>query len=236
MRDGEITDAAWAVIEPLVPPAGRAQGRWRDHRQVLEGIVFKFRTGVPWRDLPERFGPWQTVHGRFARWAADGTSDRLMAAAQQRAEVDWLVTLDSTIVRAHQHTAAKGSSRNEASEPRVVLEVDAHRLEDHEAGFPRRGWPCEFVFGGSGSASAEKRRRYIESERDSTWPSRVRAANWTNSKRCPVNVVWQPADMPWKLQEHAGRHYAVLSQYASRARGAHESGVSLQRPRRWPPW
>ena len=46
--------------------------------------MFKFRTGVPWRDIPERFGPWQTVHGRFARWAADGTFDRLLAAAQGR--------------------------------------------------------------------------------------------------------------------------------------------------------
>ncbi|WP_374215342.1 transposase [Streptomyces sp. NEAU-Y11] len=52
---------------------GRARGRWRDHRQVMERIVFKFPTGVPWRDLLERFGPWQTVHGRFARWAVDGT-------------------------------------------------------------------------------------------------------------------------------------------------------------------
>lgn len=103
MRDGEISDAAWAVIAPLLPPAGQARGRWRDHRQVLEGIVFKFRTGLPWRDLPERFGPWQTVHGRFAR---------LFTAAQTRAEVDWLVAIDSTIARAHQHTAAKGGSKN----------------------------------------------------------------------------------------------------------------------------
>jgi transposase len=68
VRDGEIPDAAWAVIAPLLPPADRARGRWRDHRQVLEGIVFTFRTGLPWRDLPERFGPWQTVHGRFDPW------------------------------------------------------------------------------------------------------------------------------------------------------------------------
>ncbi|MET8767393.1 IS5 family transposase [Streptomyces sp. NPDC004658] len=113
MRDEEISDAAWSVIEPLLPPVGRARGRWRDRRQVLGGIVFPFRTGVPWRDLPERFGPRQTVHGRFARWAADGTFDRLLAAARARAEVDWLVPLDSTIVRAHQHTAPKGGSRNE---------------------------------------------------------------------------------------------------------------------------
>ncbi|MEU5257191.1 IS5 family transposase [Streptomyces longwoodensis] len=71
--------------------------------------MFKLCTGVPWRDLPERFGPWQTMHGRFARWAADGTFDRLLAAAQQGAEVDWLVALDSTIVRAHQHTTPKGA-------------------------------------------------------------------------------------------------------------------------------
>ncbi|MFB8402376.1 IS5 family transposase [Streptomyces sp. NPDC055912] len=108
MRDGEIPDAAWAVMGPLLPPAGRARGRWRDHHQVLEGIVFKFRTGLPWRDLPERFGPWQTVHGRFARWTADGAFDRLLTAVQTRAEVDWLVTIDSTIVRAHQHADAKG--------------------------------------------------------------------------------------------------------------------------------
>lgn len=74
--------------------------------------MFKFRTGLPWRDLPERFGPWQTVHGPFARWAADGTFDRLLAAAQGRAEVDWLVAIDSTTVRAHQHTAAKGGPKN----------------------------------------------------------------------------------------------------------------------------
>jgi transposase len=108
VREAELSDAAWAVIKSLLPPAGRARGRWRDHRQVLEGFVFKFRTGVPWRDLPERFGPWQTVHGRFARWAADGTFARLLAAAQTRGEVDWLVSIDSTIVRAHQHTAAQG--------------------------------------------------------------------------------------------------------------------------------
>jgi transposase len=78
--------------------------------------VFKFRTGLPWRDLPGRFGPWQTVHGRFARWAADDTFDRLLSVTQSRAEVDWLVAIDSTILRAHQHSAAKGGSKNEDSD------------------------------------------------------------------------------------------------------------------------
>ncbi|MFB7233804.1 transposase [Streptomyces sp. NPDC056269] len=78
--------------------------------------MFKFRTGLPWRDLPERFGPWQTVHRRFARWTADGTFDRLPTAVQTRTEVDWLVAIDSTIVRAHQHAAAKGGLKNADSD------------------------------------------------------------------------------------------------------------------------
>lgn len=78
---------------------------------MLEGILFKFRTGVPWRDLPERIGPWQTVHGRFARWAADGTFDLLLAAARHRAEVSWLVALGSTIVRPISTRSPKGARR-----------------------------------------------------------------------------------------------------------------------------
>ncbi|MER5218646.1 hypothetical protein ABT063_51390 [Streptomyces sp. NPDC002838] len=100
------------MIKPLLPPAGRARGRWRDHRQVLEGIVFKFRTGAA-------EGPSRAVRAvadrprAVRRWAADGTFDRMLAAARKRADADWLVALDSTIVRAHQHTAARGDSRNE---------------------------------------------------------------------------------------------------------------------------
>jgi transposase len=78
---------------------------FRDHRQVVEGIVFRYRTGVPWRDLPERFGLWQTVGKRHHRFATDGTWRRVLAAAQAAGEIDWNVSVDSTIVRAHQHSA-----------------------------------------------------------------------------------------------------------------------------------
>src|SRR5215218_6649681 len=60
-------------------------GRWRDHRQVLNGILFRVRSGVPWRDLPERYGPWETVYKRFARWQTDGTWTRIGAALCLRA-------------------------------------------------------------------------------------------------------------------------------------------------------
>ncbi|ABP55105.1 hypothetical protein Strop_2661 [Salinispora tropica CNB-440] len=73
VRRGELTDEAWAVIAPLRPQPGGARERWRDHRQVINGILWKLRTGAPWRDLPERFGPWKTCHERLRRWTADGT-------------------------------------------------------------------------------------------------------------------------------------------------------------------
>jgi transposase len=109
VRRGELTDEAWAQIEPLLPEYGRRGGRWRDHRTVVDGILWKLRTGAPWRDLPERYGPWQTCFDRFVRWRRDGTWDRLLSHAQTKSdavgEVEWLVSVDSMVIRAHQHAA-----------------------------------------------------------------------------------------------------------------------------------
>ena len=73
----------------------------------MEGIAFRYRTGIPWRDLPESFGPWQTVWKRHRRYATDGTWDRvlaqLLADADAVGEIDWNVSVDATIARAHQH-------------------------------------------------------------------------------------------------------------------------------------
>src|SRR5437763_888285 len=69
---------AWARIEPLLPPAGRRGGRWRDHRRVINAILWQAKTGVPWRGLPERYGPWKTAHERLRKWTADGTWDRIL--------------------------------------------------------------------------------------------------------------------------------------------------------------
>ncbi len=76
---------------------------------VINGVLYRARTGLPWRDLPERFGPWLTVYKRHRRWSADGTWERLLAQVQaaQDAEggIDWEVSVDSTTARAHQHAA-----------------------------------------------------------------------------------------------------------------------------------
>ncbi|WP_221342560.1 IS5 family transposase [Streptomyces paradoxus] len=106
---GEVTDAAWERIEPLLPQADGRGRPWRDHRQVVNGVLWRLRTGAPWRDLPQRYGPWQTVYERFARWEADGTWARLLEHVQVRDDamdrVEWTVAVDSTINRAHQHAA-----------------------------------------------------------------------------------------------------------------------------------
>ena len=79
----------------------------RDHRQVVEGVIYRYRCGLAWRDLPASFGPWQTVWKRHRRFSGDGTWDKihqaLLAQADQVGEVDWTVSVDSTINRAHQH-------------------------------------------------------------------------------------------------------------------------------------
>jgi transposase len=106
---GEITDRAWEQIAPLLPKNGRQGGQWWDHRKVVNGILWKLRTGAPWRDLPERYGTWQTCYDRFVRRRRDGTWDRLLEHAQTKSddvgEVEWVVSVDSSVVRAHQHAA-----------------------------------------------------------------------------------------------------------------------------------
>jgi len=103
-----LSDGAWALVEPLMPAASGKGGRpFADHRRTVEGIIWRYRTGTPWRDLPAEFGPWQTVWKRHRRFAADGTWDRLHAALLADADaaglIDWDVSVDSTINRAHQH-------------------------------------------------------------------------------------------------------------------------------------
>ncbi|WP_374210926.1 IS5 family transposase [Streptomyces sp. MCA2] len=116
IRRYELSDAEWEFVRPLLPDSLRGRKRL-DDRTVLNGIVWKFRTGTAWRDVPERYGPWATLHTRFRRWALDGTFERMLRAAQAKADeagdIDWLVSVDSTVVRAHQHAAGarKGGLR-----------------------------------------------------------------------------------------------------------------------------
>ncbi|MFK0113922.1 IS5 family transposase [Streptomyces sp. NPDC091217] len=106
---GDLSDVERERLRPHLPESNRRCGRRRDHRQVLDGILHRVRTGVPWRDLPKRFGPWKTIYERHRPWSADGTWERLLQHVQAMADamsgIDRDASADSTIVRAHQHAA-----------------------------------------------------------------------------------------------------------------------------------
>jgi len=106
MRDHELTDDQWAVLAPHLPPQRATTGRpAKAHRPMVEGILWRLRTGAPWRDLPMQYGPWQSVYTRFRRWQQAGVWDQVLAALQAtdaHGELDWqLHVLDGTSIRAH---------------------------------------------------------------------------------------------------------------------------------------
>ena len=116
MRRHEVTDDQWELVKDLIPQARNGlRGRpCRDPRTLLNGMFWILRTGAPWRDLPERFGPWQTVYHHFSRWRADGVFDQILAALQMRLDakgnIDWeLWCIDSSSIRASR--AAAGASK-----------------------------------------------------------------------------------------------------------------------------
>lgn len=102
-RRFELTDDEWLVIEPLLPNKPRGVPRV-DDRRVLNGILWRFRTGSPWADVPERYGPHTTCYNRFVRWRKAGVWDRLLEAVSQAFDGE-LVMIDSSSIRVHQHGA-----------------------------------------------------------------------------------------------------------------------------------
>lgn len=130
----DLTDARWALLEPLLPDrTPRRGGRWAEHRRVVNGVVWRVRTGSPWRDLPAAYGPWQTVYDRHRRWSADGTWDRVLDRLRTECDVDlaaeqgeWVVGIDSTIVRAHHDAAgARGDPPKDVPAERLRPQVPA---------------------------------------------------------------------------------------------------------------
>lgn len=113
----DLTDAEFERLRPFLPDQHGKAGRPRhDDRTVLNGILWVLRTGAPWRDLPERYGPWKTVNSRFYRWRESGVWQRILEGLQARADadgkIDWEVHhIDGTVIRAHQAAAgAKGGT------------------------------------------------------------------------------------------------------------------------------
>ncbi len=139
MKRHELTDEQWALIEPLVSPSVARTGRApRDRRILLNGLFWILHTGAPWRGLPERFGPWQTVYHHFAKWRRDGVFTIMLDALQIRLDdrglIDWdLWCFDGANVRAAR--AAAGADK------KVSIDTRPNRRTTHwaaaEAGLDR---------------------------------------------------------------------------------------------------
>ena len=106
-----LTDEMWLKLAPLLPPERGGMGRSRlPNRPMVEAILWKHRTGAPWRDMPEAFGPWTSIYTRFNAWSKRGVWQEVLEWLRKDADLEW-VMLDGTIARAHQHSAGqKGGS------------------------------------------------------------------------------------------------------------------------------
>src|SRR6516162_2158853 len=100
-----LRDDQWERIKDMLPgKVGDVGATARDNRRFVEAVLYRYRAGIPWRDLPERFGDWKNTHRRFSRWAEKGVWQRLFEHLAADADNEYAM-IDSTIVRAHQHSA-----------------------------------------------------------------------------------------------------------------------------------
>jgi len=116
MRRYELTDEQLEAIADLMPVNGRRGGQWNDHRTTLNGIFWILHSGAQWREMPERYGSWQSVYDRFNRWRKDGTFDRILERLQYRLDqegrIDWdLWCVDGSNIRASRSAAGAGSKK-----------------------------------------------------------------------------------------------------------------------------
>ena len=109
----DLRDDEWERIKGLLPTERRPGRPWRNHRQVINGMLRVLGTGAPWRDLPRRYGPWQTVYDRFNKWRSDGTLARVASTLRDELDhaglIDWdLWCIDGASVRASRAAAGAG--------------------------------------------------------------------------------------------------------------------------------
>ena len=105
MHRHELSEEQFKKIENMLPGrAGHVGVTAKDNRTFINGVLWIFKTGAPWRDLPERYGHWKNVHRRFSRWSRDGIFNKIFRVLSEDADMEFLL-MDGTIVKAHQHSA-----------------------------------------------------------------------------------------------------------------------------------
>lgn len=123
MARTDLNEKQWQALKQHLPAHPNRGHDYRNHRQVINGMLWRLKTGAPWRDVPERYGPWQTLWDRFTRWERDGTWRRILQALQAQADeagdIDWNgAALDSSHVKAHR--SATGARKKPARDEKRV--------------------------------------------------------------------------------------------------------------------
>jgi transposase len=112
-----LRDDQWERIRDFLPGReGHVGGTAVDNRRFVEAVLYRYRAGIPWRDLPDRFGGWKNTHKRFRRWCKSGIFEHIFKALSEDCDNEYMM-LDSSIVRAHQHSAG---AQKKASAKRSV--------------------------------------------------------------------------------------------------------------------
>jgi len=186
MTRGDMSHEQWARLEPRLPSSKGKRGRpYKDHRRVINGIRWRERTGAPWRDIPARYGPWQTCYDRFVSWQKQGIWPRILQTLQGEADAAgdlvWThCSIDSSVIRAHQHAAgarhtpapapsAAPAERAEGPVPSALPAAPDPSTADPRE--PEKGGPQRSLGKRSGGAGAGSRRSSIS-------PSTGGAARW----------------------------------------------------------
>lgn len=145
----DLTDEQWELLDPLLPHTilGVAGRPWADHRRVVNGVLWRTRSGSTWRDVPSSYGPWKTVYNRHRRWSADGTWDRVLSELQRGSDSDlesWDVGVDSTVIRAHHHAAgAPHVAPADVDPARLAVALDSHATKQVAPAPPHTGGSIE---------------------------------------------------------------------------------------------
>jgi transposase len=131
-RRYELTDDGWERIASLLPAQGRG-GKWADHRTVLNGMFWVLNSGAQWRDMPERYGEWETVYGRYRRWTREGLFDRILrrlhVTLDEHGRIDWSVfDVDGSNIRAHRSAAGASKKTGPTSPPTTPWDDPAEAL------------------------------------------------------------------------------------------------------------
>src|SRR6266480_5369497 len=145
-----LRDDQWNRIKDILPGReGHVGGTAEDNRLFVEAVLYRYRTGCPWRDLPARFGHWKSVHQRFSRWAQSGVFERIFKMLASDHDNEYMM-IDATIVRAHQHSAG-ARKKNGASDRALARRIDhqnprarrclgqSRRVDAHARAGPRSG-------------------------------------------------------------------------------------------------